>query len=401
MARKINPGETLSGIAAQNNTTVDELMKLNPNITNPNVIKAGDYINLPGDDSNSASAGSESLSNNTAQGGTSLMKSNVSGISDERYTQLNQKLTDYSAYQNATQLIQQAYDNLKGGTKYQQDLEDVYNQFANRKDFSYDFSQDPLFMNMLEAYQNQGQMAMQDTIAQSSALTGGYANSWAQTAGQQSYNQHLQEAYNNLPEYYQSALNAYNMEGDKLQQMYSMLSDLDKTEYDRMVNDYNMANDYANRAASEFENIMGNTQYLAGLEQSDWQYKDNKATAAANAKASAEAELAAATESEIKTVANSMKAALDRGGEEELFKFMESLDVTDEVYKAALERIGMRSDFYDVYDENHFNNAIKLINSKINDKSLTARQQVNIIDEMLEKYKWSDIYSELKRYYGR
>lgn len=43
----INPGDTLSGIAKAKNTSVQNLLSLNPNITNPNVIQAGANINIP------------------------------------------------------------------------------------------------------------------------------------------------------------------------------------------------------------------------------------------------------------------------------------------------------------------------------------------------------------------
>jgi LysM repeat protein len=45
--QQIQSGDTLSKIAADNNTTVQALMDANPNITDPNVIQAGDTINLP------------------------------------------------------------------------------------------------------------------------------------------------------------------------------------------------------------------------------------------------------------------------------------------------------------------------------------------------------------------
>ena len=43
---KIKSGDTLSGIAKANNTSVDALLKLNPNIKNPNLIYAGQSIKL-------------------------------------------------------------------------------------------------------------------------------------------------------------------------------------------------------------------------------------------------------------------------------------------------------------------------------------------------------------------
>lgn len=44
----IQKGQTLSGIAKQNGTTVDAILKANPSIKNPNLIYAGSSLNLPG-----------------------------------------------------------------------------------------------------------------------------------------------------------------------------------------------------------------------------------------------------------------------------------------------------------------------------------------------------------------
>ena len=42
----IKNGDTLAGIAARYNTTVEKLMALNPRITNANVIYAGEMIRI-------------------------------------------------------------------------------------------------------------------------------------------------------------------------------------------------------------------------------------------------------------------------------------------------------------------------------------------------------------------
>jgi LysM repeat protein len=44
----IQKGQTLSGIAKQQGTTVDAIMKANPTIKNANLIYAGSSLNLPG-----------------------------------------------------------------------------------------------------------------------------------------------------------------------------------------------------------------------------------------------------------------------------------------------------------------------------------------------------------------
>ena len=43
----IQPGNTLSGIAQEKGTTVQKLLQLNPNITNPDLIFAGATLNIP------------------------------------------------------------------------------------------------------------------------------------------------------------------------------------------------------------------------------------------------------------------------------------------------------------------------------------------------------------------
>jgi LysM repeat protein len=43
----IQKGQTLSGIAKEQGTTVDALLKANPSIKNPNLIYAGSALNLP------------------------------------------------------------------------------------------------------------------------------------------------------------------------------------------------------------------------------------------------------------------------------------------------------------------------------------------------------------------
>jgi hypothetical protein len=48
MARiKIQPGQTLSGIAQDRGLTIEELQGFNPNITDPDFIRAGDFLNIP------------------------------------------------------------------------------------------------------------------------------------------------------------------------------------------------------------------------------------------------------------------------------------------------------------------------------------------------------------------
>ena len=84
-------------------------------------------------------------------------------------------------------------------------------------------------MNKIDVYKRQ----MQDTVGQASALTGGYANSYAQTAGQQAYNNQIQKLNDIVPELYKLAYTKYTDETKDLYNRLSALSDADQTEYDR------------------------------------------------------------------------------------------------------------------------------------------------------------------------
>ena len=60
----------------------------------------------------------------------------------------------------------------------------------NRKEFSYDLNGDMLYQQMKDQYQVLGKTAMQDTMGEAAALTGGYGNTYAQSVGQQTYDEY-------------------------------------------------------------------------------------------------------------------------------------------------------------------------------------------------------------------
>ena len=66
-------------------------------------------------------------------------------------------------------------------------LNDLTNKVLNREKFSYDLNGDALYQQYKDQYTNLGRLAMADTIGQASAMTGGYGNSYAATAGNQAF----------------------------------------------------------------------------------------------------------------------------------------------------------------------------------------------------------------------
>jgi hypothetical protein len=85
---------------------------------------------------------------------------------------------------------------------------------------------------------------MQDTMGQAAALTGGYGNSYATSAGSQAYQSYLNQLNERIPELMQLALSAYNAEGDRLNNNFAVLQADRNTaygeyadKYDRLIGD--------------------------------------------------------------------------------------------------------------------------------------------------------------------
>ena len=109
-------------------------------------------------------------------------------------------------------------------SQYKDQIQGLYDQIANRKDFTYDVNADAMYQQLKDQYVQGGRMAMMDTMGQAQAMTGGYGNSYAQGVGQQAYHGYLQGLNDQVPNLYQMALNRYIQQGDQLTDQYSMAS---------------------------------------------------------------------------------------------------------------------------------------------------------------------------------
>lgn len=99
-----------------------------------------------------------------------------------------------------------------GGTS----LSSLYNQVMGYAPFQYDLNGDLLYRQMADQYTQLGQKAMKDTMGTAAGLTGGYGNSWAQSVGQQEYQDYLTALNSEIPNLQQ---NAYNMWAGGLDQL--------------------------------------------------------------------------------------------------------------------------------------------------------------------------------------
>lgn len=142
-------------------------------------------------------------------------------ISDENY---NKAISALTSAKNTMPTYAGTYD---------AQLNDIYDQIVNRDKFKYDLNADMLYQQYKDQYVDLGRMAMKDTMGQAAALTGGYGSSYGQAVGQQQYDAYLQKLNDVVPELYGMALDQYNAEGDRLNDMYALTGDMADTEYGR------------------------------------------------------------------------------------------------------------------------------------------------------------------------
>ena len=172
-----------------------------------------------------------------------LLSQGVSGYTQNRLNGMEGGYTPGSAVQQAQAYLNQVQSRRPGEYQSQWDgeLTELYNRIANRKPFSYDIGTDPVYQQYREQYQRQGRLAMQDTMGQAAALTGGYGSTYGEQVGQQAYNAYLQNLNDIVPDLYNAAYNRYRDEGTDLYNQYGLLSDRENQAYSRYrdtVNDY-------------------------------------------------------------------------------------------------------------------------------------------------------------------
>ena len=199
-----------------------------------------------------------------------------------------------SAYQEsdtvkqAQALLQQQMANKPGDytSSWQTQLNDILQQIQNRKEFSYDLNGDALYQQYKDQYMLQGQKAMMDTMGQAAAMTGGYGNSYAQSAGQQAYQGYVQQLNDKVPELYQLALSKYQMDEDRLYDQAALMSQMENQDYGRyrdQVSDYNaeldrLQNQYNTERDYDYGKWADNRDFSYGqyIDDRNYQYQQDR-----------------------------------------------------------------------------------------------------------------------------
>lgn len=142
---------------------------------------------------------------------------------DEKYLKEVEKL----------QQIQSSKPVVSEQSRYDAELDALYQKIMNREKFSYDVNADPVYQQYRDQYIVGGQQAMQDAMGQAAGLTGGYGSTYGQNAGQQAYHAYLQQLNAVVPELYGRAADEYAREGEALYDQYAMIGALRDDEYQR------------------------------------------------------------------------------------------------------------------------------------------------------------------------
>lgn len=238
---KIKQGDTLSSIAKQYGTSVNELASAN-GISNPNLIIAGKNLTIPT---------SKAATQVTLDGGGSSSSSNTQNAG---YTYTPFEYNDYNWVN-------------------QDKLDDYVSKYENRDPFSYDFNTDALYQQYKDKYIKQAKMASADVMGQAAAMNGGYGSSYAQTVGNQAYQAQIGQLNDVIPELYQLAYDKYNQQGQDMLNMISLLRGEREFDYGQYSTDRNLA-------MTEHTNSEGYKYgaYRDAIEDDQWQktYEEGK-----------------------------------------------------------------------------------------------------------------------------
>ncbi|MBQ2743672.1 MAG: hypothetical protein IJN09_03700 [Oscillospiraceae bacterium] len=172
-------------------------------------------------------------------------------------------------------------------SQYNPAIDEMLNKILNRDDFSYNAADDPLYQQYQAMYRQEGDRAMQETLANAAASAGGM-NSYAITAAQQAGNYYNSQMANKIPELYQLAYEMYLQDKASMVEDLGILQNMDNTQYNRYrdtMSDYYNDKNFAYGMYQDAVN-QGNYQqefdYNRLLNDRNWNYQVGRDTIADN-----------------------------------------------------------------------------------------------------------------------
>lgn len=144
--------------------------------------------------------------------------------------------------QKQQQTYQPSYSRPSYVNQYQDLIDQLTGQIVDRDPFSYNYQDDPLWQQLQGSYGREGERAMQDTLGQVAARTGGMASSYAASAANQANNYYMAQLNDKIPELQQLAYSMYQDDADKDRlnlQMIQALESGDYAKYQDLLSQYN------------------------------------------------------------------------------------------------------------------------------------------------------------------
>ncbi len=141
-------------------------------------------------------------------------------------------------------------------------LDKKVDEYMNREPFQYDLASDPAYQRYKDQYMSLGKLAAEDTMGVASAQTGGYGNSYAQTAAQNSYQGYVDKLNDIAPTLLDNAYSRYTAQGDK------MLNDIAVTK--SMQDLYGTVSDDIDNGALTTDQIKSLQRYLGVGDDGLW-----------------------------------------------------------------------------------------------------------------------------------
>lgn len=137
-------------------------------------------------------------------------------------------------------------------SKYQDQINALTAQIMGAAPFSYNPDSDPTYQQYKESYTRSGERAMQDTLGQIAARTGGLASSYAASASQQAYDNYMAALADKVPELEQLAYSMYLDEQSALRSNLNTLLSLEQSEYAKYLDALSQYNADRNFAYGQF-----------------------------------------------------------------------------------------------------------------------------------------------------
>jgi len=99
--------------------------------------------------------------------------------------------------------------------KYDTKITSKLEKADNAPAFNYDMNKDQSYKALQKSAQENGRLAMKDTLGEAAALSGGRNNSWATTAAAGAYNRYMGDLNDKIPALQQAAHDRYRYERER------------------------------------------------------------------------------------------------------------------------------------------------------------------------------------------